>query len=160
MNLDEFKAALSQFATGVTVVTAPGVGARPPAGFTASAFTSVSLDPPLVLVCLASTAQSFAAFAVAEYMGVSILKEDQRSLAMRFADSKADKFQSGTTVSDFHDLPLVDGALAQLCCRISERIVQGDHTVLVGEVQRAANNPDRPLMYWDHEFRVVANLPG
>ena len=158
MNIDDFRSALSQFATGVTVVTTPAVDDRPPAGFTASAFTSVSLHPPLVLVCLAETAQSFAAFSAATYMGVSILGQDQKDLAMRFADSKADKFEAGTTLSDFHNLPLVDGALAHLCCRISDRIVEGDHAILVGEVQRASANSRPPLIYWDRDFRSLGDV--
>lgn len=147
-----FREAMSRFASGVTIVTTRddnGVDW----GFTASAFSSLSLDPPLVLVCLDRRADSFPAFAASDSFAISILAEGQHEIAQRFATRGADKFspgglQAGTATA----LPLVAGALAQLECHMHARLDGGDHVILVGRVIDAAVADARPLVHYSRQF--------
>lgn len=148
-----FRNAMAHFASGVTVVTARSAEGAP-VGFTASAFSSLSLDPPLVLVCLQKDADSYPTFAIAEHMAISILAAGQDDTAWRFAKRGIDKFagidvEQGSVTS----LPLITGALVQLECRITERLPGGDHTILVGEVLHAAtDDAGEPLLHFNREM--------
>lgn len=147
----DFRNAMSQFASGVTVVTTTTPGG--PVGFTASAFSSLSLNPPLVLVCLDRRAECFDAFMAADEMAVSILAAGQSPTAMRFATRGADKFGEGSYIEgDATGLPLIDGALAQIECRIYERPEGGDHVILVGEVLTARVADRKPLLHYNRTF--------
>lgn len=148
----DFRAAMSQFASGVTVVaTHDGGGA--PAGFTASAFSSLSLEPPLVLVCLDRRAECFDAFATCPAMGISILSEGQGEIAMRFATRGADKF-GGSPMEEgpATGMPLVTGALAHVECQMHERLDGGDHLILIGKVVRARTSDMKPLLHYNRTF--------
>lgn len=150
----DFRNAMSQFASGVTVVTTRDAEGKP-WGFTASAFSSLSLDPPLLLVCLERKADSFAAFEVAKHMSVSILATGQDDVAMRFATRGADKFgPTPTTDGEASGSPLIDGALAQVECAIQERLDGGDHIILVGKVLRARTADTQPLLHYNRKFGV------
>ena len=154
----DFRAAMSQFASGVTVVaTLDGGGV--PAGFTASAFSSLSLEPPLVLVCLDRRAECFDAFATCEAMGISILAEGQATIATVFATRGADKFgESPIEKGRVTGMPLVAGALAQVECEMHERFDGGDHLILVGRVVQASAAEERPLLHYNRSFgRFVAD---
>ena len=149
---DNFRQAMSRFATGVTIVTTNDRDGRP-VGFTASAFSSLSLNPPLVLVCLDRRAECFEAFQATELMAVNILAIGQDDIALRFATRGADKFgATPTTAGTATGLPLIDGALAQVECRMRERVEGGDHVILVGEVVRAASNDSDPLLHYNRNF--------
>lgn len=141
----DLQRALGHFASGVTVVTTSGpLG---PAGITASSFTSLSLDPPLILVCVARSAVSFPAFERCETFGVSILADEQRELAVRYATRGAAKFLSGETENGAHcRAPLIVGALAQLECTVHDLLPGGDHAILVGRVIAARHSTGRPLV--------------
>src|SRR5581483_3851637 len=118
----------------VTIVTTIDGSGRPN-GFTASAFSSLSLDPPLVLVCLEKRANSYDAFMQADKMAISVLAEDQLDLGLRFARKDIDKFEGlNAKAGEATGLPLIDGATVHLECRMYERLAGGDHTILVGEV--------------------------
>jgi flavin reductase (DIM6/NTAB) family NADH-FMN oxidoreductase RutF len=148
----DFRDAMSQFASGVTVVTTRGADGAP-VGFTASAFSSLSLDPPLVLVCLARSAESFPAFQQASTMSISILAVGQDDIALRFATRGADKFgETSTTDGTTNGMPLVDEATAHVECRIRDRLDGGDHVILVGAVTRAATAPIEPLLHYNRAF--------
>ncbi|MBM4363418.1 MAG: flavin reductase family protein [Deltaproteobacteria bacterium] len=143
----EFRAALGSFAAGVTVVTsrAPD-GAL--AGLTATSFTSVSLDPPLCLVCVARTADAHAVLARADHFGVSLLAADQRELSARFATHGADKFAGvAWGPGPATGVPLLGGAIATLECRVESRVAAGDHDVLIGRIQRVETRGGEPLLY-------------
>lgn len=148
----DFRNAMARFASGVTVVTARDATGRP-FGFTASAFSSLSLDPPLVLVCLERRAESFPAFNTATAFAVSILAAGQSELALKFATRGADKF-AGSPVADgpATGLPLVQGTIAQVECRLHERLDGGDHIILVGHVVRAALGAGEPLLHFNRAF--------
>ena len=135
LDLSAFKNALASFPSGVVIATAVGPDGEH-RGFTASSFSSVSLSPPLVLVCLAQSANCFDTFCSAEWFGISVLTPDHESLARRFASQTADKF---SPPSDFeesaHGLKIVSSALATLICHKHANYLVGDHSILVGEVE-------------------------
>jgi flavin reductase (DIM6/NTAB) family NADH-FMN oxidoreductase RutF len=128
---DLFRSLLRRHAAGVVVVTAPG--ARP-AGFTATSFTSVSLDPPLVSFCLDRKASSWPAVAMADHVAVHVLTDRQEQVARTFATSGIDRFAPPTRWhTGPHDLPVLDGALAVLFCRIADRVPAGDHAIVLAQ---------------------------
>jgi len=146
-----FRDALAQFASGVTIVTAQG--ASGPVGFTATGFTSVSLSPPLILVCINKTASAHDAVTSADHFGVNILDEKQTWVALQFARSGVDRFSGvPTRISDRAGVPLIDGALAHIECRNHARHIAGDHTILFGEVLSGAVGAGRPLLHFARQF--------
>lgn len=148
----DFRNALACFASGVTVVTTHDPDGKP-AGFTASAFSSLSLNPPLVLVCLERRADCFAAFEAASSMGISILATGQDGIAMTFATKGVDKFANTKTErGTVTGLPLIAGALAQMECAMHAKLDGGDHVILVGEVLRAASGNSEPLLHYSRNF--------
>ncbi|MBI2762042.1 MAG: flavin reductase family protein [Chloroflexi bacterium] len=160
MTLDalDFRNALARFASGVTVVTAKDAGGRP-AGFTASAFSSLSLDPPLVLVCLEKRAQSYEVFAATEHVAVSILAAGQGDIAWQFARKEIDKFEGvSLETGEVTGLPLIQGATAHLEGRVYERLDGGDHTIFIVEVLRAHTEDLPPLLHFNRQMgRFVAD---
>jgi flavin reductase ActVB len=145
-----FREALANFASGVAVVTARG--ASGPAGFTATAFSSVSLSPPLVLVCVATSASVYGDLTAAPFFGVSVLAEPQRWVAEQFARRGVDRFQGVPLRVDGVVAPLIEGAIAQLECRPAARHRAGDHAILIGEVVGAKVAAGRPLLHFSHHF--------
>lgn len=154
---DDFRAAMARFAAGVTVVTTLGEGGVP-RGFTASSFCSVSLHPPLILVCLANSADSFPAFASCGHFAVSVLGPEHRPLAERFATKGADKFAPEGLSRTPGGLPAVAGALAELDCEVHARHLAGDHTILIGRVSgaRLSEGSRTPMVYFERSFRLLA----
>jgi flavin reductase (DIM6/NTAB) family NADH-FMN oxidoreductase RutF len=147
LDSDRFRAALRHHAAGVVVVTAPGEN---PAGFTATSFTSVSLDPPLVSFCLNRGASSWPAVSVADHVAVHVLADDQEQLARTFSTSGVDRFAAPTAWGPGpYGLPLLDGVSATLICRVMERVAAGDHTIVLAEpIEAAYAGGDRsPLLY-------------
>jgi flavin reductase ActVB len=148
----DFRDAMARFASGVTVVTTRDSNGNA-VGFTASAFNSLSLDPPLLLVCLQKDADCYAAFMETEQFGVSILAEGQSPIAMRFATKAIDKWDGTRTVPGrATGIPLIGGAVARLECRIHSRADGGDHTILIGEVLTADAPGDEPLVHFNRSF--------
>lgn len=148
-----FREAMARFASGVTVVTARSRQDQRLAGFTASAFSSLSLEPPLVLVCLDRGADSYAVFAEAETMAISILAIDQRPLAHHFATKGADKFAGRVfDIGEATGLPLIPGAVAHVECAMHSRLDGGDHVILVGRVLRASATDREPLLHYNRSF--------
>jgi flavin reductase ActVB len=145
-----FRDAMASFPSGVTVVTTTDAHGQP-WGFTASAFCSVSAEPPLVLVCLATTAQCHAAFQQAETWMINIIHNDQADIALRFATRGADKF-GGEHFTYDNGLPELHGASANLHCTRHTMYTEGDHTILVGEVTEARTNPVSPAIYFNRDF--------
>ena len=156
-----FRDALAYFASGVTIVTARADGV--PVGFTASAFTSVSLTPPLILVCVTKGASAHDAVVGAELFGVSVLAERQAWIAEQFAKSGIDRFR-GVPLRLAEEgalrVPLVDGALVHLECRRGATHPAGDHTILLGEVERAWISPGRPLVHFARRLGGFAGERG
>jgi flavin reductase (DIM6/NTAB) family NADH-FMN oxidoreductase RutF len=144
---DLFRAALSRFASGVTIITTRDEHGRDH-GMTVSAFSSLSLEPPLVLVAIGHDATMAPVMATATSFGVNILSERQEELSRRFADKLDDRFAGiGITRGVLGDA-LIDDALGTLDCRIVARHPAGDHDIVVGEVEGAAAHDGRPLLYY------------
>ena len=150
----QYRDAMARLATGVTIVTTSDA-AGDWWGLTASSFTPVSLDPPLILVCISRDARCHPAFASAPTFRVNVLGPEHERLAARFATGGADKFACGEFRLGDDGLPALDGALVSLRCRTVEQASHGDHTVLIAEVEEAAARPDgSPVVradrrYWD-----------
>ncbi|MEU8674456.1 flavin reductase family protein [Streptomyces sp. NPDC048560] len=150
---DAFRAAMAQLAGGVVVVTTEDAEGQP-RGFTATSFCSVSMDPPLVLVCLAKTSSSYQVFAdECRGFAVSLLRDDQSALATRFARSGADKFRAEDTTTTPRLFPAVADALVTLECAVHARHPAGDHVILVGAVRHVLPGRGEPLVYYDRAFR-------
>ena len=144
---DEFRRALGHFASGVTVVTTrPEEGQ--PLGITVSAFSSLSLEPPLVLICIDKRASLHDHLKEGSHFAVNILAEDQELVSRRFASKVEDRFEGlGYRVGET-GAPLLSGALASIECRIVHAYPGGDHTIIVGEVLMADVREGRPLAYF------------
>ena len=146
------RTALGAFATGVTIVTAVDPASTEPVGFTANSFTSVSLDPPLLLVCLAHTAASYATFCAVESFAVNVLSAEQEDTARIFATRGADKFGGTAWTTGRHGAPLIDGALALFDCDMHERVTAGDHDILMGRVIGFQRREGQALVYHGGAF--------
>lgn len=115
---------------------------------TVSAFASVSLSPPLVLACVDRVASIYPTLMVQDWVGVSILSEEQEGTSRRFADPDADRFDDLEIQRGEHGVALLGGASAHLECRIVARHEGGDHTIFIASVEQAAVHPGRPLLYY------------
>jgi 3-hydroxy-9,10-secoandrosta-1,3,5(10)-triene-9,17-dione monooxygenase reductase component len=144
---DEFRKLLGHFATGVTIVTTCDADARP-TGLTVSAFASLSLDPPLVLICVAHKSQTYPALRERGRFVVNMLSAEQEALSRRFATTRLDKFDGVAYRPSPAGLPLIDGALAWLECVTVATHDEGDHTVFVGRVERGEASLGEPLLYY------------
>jgi len=153
---DDFRRVLGHFASGVTVVTTWDASGQP-AGLTASSFTSVSLDPPLVLVCVAHTSQSYQALHAHGRFAVNVLQLDHEQVARRFASSAgaSEKFAGIVYRQGALGLPVLEDALAGLECTTVHTYPAGDHTIFVGQVEAAECRGDsgfEPLLYYRGRF--------
>jgi len=144
---DLFRSVLGRFATGVTIITARD-GTGRDHGMTVSAFSSLSLDPPLVLVCIGNDATMAPVMAAAGSFAVSILSDRQESLSRRFAGKLDDRFADVPRSPGVHGNVLLDDVLASLECRIVARHPAGDHVIVVGEVEAGHVRDGRPLLYY------------
>ncbi|HEX3177583.1 MAG TPA: flavin reductase family protein [Methylomirabilota bacterium] len=157
---DDFRRVLGHFATGVTIITTVDAEARP-TGLTVSAFCSVSLDPPQILVCIDHKSQSYPALRDGDRFAVNILGCDHEPVSRRFATTRLDKFEGVPYRLGALGVPLIEGALAQLECRTVSRHVEGDHTILVGRVEEARNSAGEPLLYFRGKYgRLASTAPG
>lgn len=148
---DAFRAAMTRFASGVTIATT--VDAQGDwVGFTASAFCSLSLRPPLVLVCQARTATSYEAFMGCDRFLINILGQQHEELAHRFASKGADKFAGGEFRASRSGLPLLEDALATVGCDMHARYTGGDHVIYVGEVYYCRVRDGAPMLHFDRRF--------
>ena len=146
--------AFGAFATGVTVITTRQPDGTP-RGFTANSFTSVSLDPPLILVCLAKTAHSADVFAQSPHFAVNILAEDQKAVSGLFASRTPDKFAQCAWTAGPADVPLIDGALARFTCANHQLVDAGDHLILIGRITHFATSEGQPLGYFRGNYFSV-----
>ena len=151
IDLDEFRRALSCFATGVAVATTVD-DAGVPAGLTISSFNSVSLDPPLVLWSIANDSYSYAAFMNAEYFAVNVLTMAQRDLSARFAKRGLDKFDGMNCREGLHGVPILPEYAACFECRTEYRYEGGDHKIIVGRVLRLEDREADPLILYRGRF--------
>ena len=153
---ETFKAAMRHFPTGVTVVTSVREGE--PRGVTVSSFASVSVDPPLVLICINREARSYLFISESKVFCVNILAGDQEALAKRFASKmrvnqfEGVPFQLGSTGT-----AIVDGAVAHLECEVAEEHHAGSHSIFIGRIVSCASRAGSPLGYYNgafHDFGI------
>jgi flavin reductase (DIM6/NTAB) family NADH-FMN oxidoreductase RutF len=148
----EMRRVLGQFATGVTIVTGSHEGE--PVGFACQSFTSVSLDPPLVLFCPAHTSRSWPLIRAGGVFTVNVLAEDQLELCKAFATSGGDKFE-GTAWHDTPWGPCLDDVLATVHCEIDAVHAAGDHDVVIGHVRQLITHREAgPLLFFRGQFGI------
>lgn len=154
-----FRAALGRFASGVTVLTVRTADGTD-LGMTATAFSSVSLAPPLILVCVDDDATAAPALRTGAAFAVHILSEAQVALSGRFASSAADRFAGLPVGRGIDGVPLLDGTLARLECRVTATHPGGDHLIVVGEVHRATTAEAAPLLYFRGAYGRLTPTAG
>jgi 3-hydroxy-9,10-secoandrosta-1,3,5(10)-triene-9,17-dione monooxygenase reductase component len=154
--LRELRDALGMFATGVTIVTARPDAAAP-VGMTVNSFSSLSLDPPLVLWGVSKLARSFDLFVSASHWAVHVLSVEQEPLARRFATQGADKFAGLPLAAGIGDVPLLDGCCARFECRAAAAHDAGDHVILVGAVERYSRNEGAALVFRSGKFAITVD---
>ncbi len=150
--------AFGSFMTGVTVVTArtrSGI----PVGFTANSFTSVSLDPPLLLVCPSKNLSSYDTFASCTHFAVNVLEAGQKEVSNIFSGDHEDRFAKVPHETNALDLPLISGALAQFSCAAEQRVEAGDHLVLIGRVKDFVHTKGAGLGYAGGRYFTLNNDP-
>ncbi len=152
---DEFRNALSRFASGVTVVTTKDAAGKFH-GITVSAFSSVSLDPPLVLICIDRATVSHYAFEESGLFVVNVLSDRQEGLSERFASPVEDKFDGADFMLGDFGIPVLLGSLVNLECRIRNIGDGGDHTIFIAEVESATVNDGDPLLYFRSDYRQMS----
>jgi flavin reductase (DIM6/NTAB) family NADH-FMN oxidoreductase RutF len=152
-----FRRVLRRHAAAVVVVTAPG-----PSGFTATSFTSVSLDPPLVSFCVAKRASAWPSVSAAPLVAVHVLTAEQERVARVFATPGIDRFAAYRSIGGWHcgadGVPLLDGALAVLICRVVNQVEAGDHVIVVASPVHAEHHDDAdatPLVYHDGTYTLL-----
>jgi flavin reductase (DIM6/NTAB) family NADH-FMN oxidoreductase RutF len=150
-----FREAMSTMVAPVTVVTAHDPFGQP-FGFTASAVVSLSLDPPLLLICVDRKARSHDPLVSATGFCVNVLGRDGRDTAMRFASSRDDKFDGVTTDDSLLGTPSLPTALARIYCTVHGVRDGGDHTIVLGHVIGFSRRTEEPLAWWDRGFRQLA----
>jgi len=146
MDTSNYRQTLGNFATGVTVVAAFD-GEGEPWGLTANSFCSVSLDPPLILVCLDRRSRTWPVFASAEQFSVNILAAEQKALAEHFASAAPNRFATMTWTKGQSGTPLLPETSAWLECTTDRQIDAGDHVILLGAVASYGQNDQPPLGY-------------
>lgn len=152
---EEFRQALGHFATGVTVITVAG-GASQVHGMTANAFTSVSLEPPLVLVCIGHSSRTHPLLLAQKRFGVNVLREGQQAVAQYFADATQDHETPAYLGIRYRHTArgtvLLEPCLAQLECALVASHDAGDHTLFLAEVESVAVHGARPLLFYRGKY--------
>ena len=154
LDKDEFRSALSRFATGVTVVTTLDDKGEPHS-MTANAFSSICLDPPTIMVCIAHGTHTFGYLEKTGRFGVNILKSEQQELGAYFAKRPEDR--TGDVEYQYSrsedGVPILDDSMVFFGCEVLGTHVYGDHTIYVGEVnEMRQNEPGAPLMFYDSRW--------
>lgn len=158
---EDFKRTLAQLAGAVTVITTSDAQDQP-WGFTATAFCSLSLNPPLVLCCLSHDADCYQAFSEGQSFAVNMLNEQQRHLAQRFATKGRAKYQETQFTVGKLGLPLLPDVLVTLECTLHTIYAGGDHSILIGQVEHGSMGSDagaRPLIYYAQTYGSFVGLP-
>ena len=149
-----FRSVLGRFASGVTVVTIRDQ-AGADHGMTVSAFCSLSLDPPLVLVCVDKKASMYDAFARTDRFAVNVLESTQEELARRFAEEHPDRFDGVGFTRGLTGAAIIDDTLATIECTVLSRHPGGDHTIVLGSVIAAVTREGRPLLYYRGGYAML-----
>ncbi|MEM1138549.1 MAG: flavin reductase family protein [Pseudomonadota bacterium] len=164
VNEQDFRDALGRFATGVTVVSCLEEGGDPgrerAVGFTANSFTSLSLDPPLVLWCIDKLATGYRLFTETDHFTINLLSSEQKSLAMRMANAADNGLQADEWMPGGHGQPLIRGSIGALECARETLFPGGDHTIIVARVLAAHGHEGEPLIYFKGQFSARQKALG
>jgi flavin reductase (DIM6/NTAB) family NADH-FMN oxidoreductase RutF len=153
MTLDAstFRSVLGRLASGVSIVTVAGSDGRDH-GMTATALCSLSLEPPLILVCVDKAATVYAHLAGAAHFAVNLLDAGQEQLSRRFAETRDDRFDGIARTRGLTGAALLHDALAHIECAMWAQYAGGDHTIFIGRVERASAREARPLLYYRGDY--------
>lgn len=157
---DLLRTILRRFAAGVTVITSVTDEGKP-AGMTATAFSSVSLNPPMVLVCVDANARTRRAIEGHTAFAVNLLDAEQGEVAKRFASSLVDKFEGIAWRPGATGVPVLDDSLARIECRVQKAVEAGTHVIYIGEVLAGGVKPGahEPLLYYEGIYRLLGAEP-
>jgi flavin reductase (DIM6/NTAB) family NADH-FMN oxidoreductase RutF len=153
---NELRRVMGHFATGVTVITTLRKSGELH-GLTANAFTSVSLVPPLVLICVDKKAESYPCFEETRVFTVNLLASDQEAISRRFAVSGGEKFQGIAYRDGANGAPILEGTLGYIECRVTTAVDGGDHTIYLGEVEQAETHEAKPLLFFRGGYREIGD---
>lgn len=153
--VNSYKEIMGSYPSGVTVLTTYDKLANKPIGLTANSFTSVSINPLLVLFCIDESASSLGVFENTDTFGINILSEEQKELCFHFAKKGEEKFAGQDWSLSELSIPILANSSAVLECEKEDAFILGDHTVFVGRVYRVQNNRKKPIIYFDREIHVV-----
>ena len=154
----EFRNALGRFATGVTVITTVGPSGKPE-GMTANSFSGLSLEPPLVQWCIGKSSPTHDIFAGAEHFVINILRADHQHLSNQFATPAEDKFAGVDWRPGLGGCPIIGEPLALFECRNAAQHAGGDHTILIGAVERFEYHEGAPLLFSSGKYALTAPYP-
>ena len=152
----EYRKALGQFVTGVTIVTTCEIDGTP-RGFTANSFTSVSLDPPLILICIGDFNESSELFKKSKNFAVNILNENQMDISNLFSSPTSKRFEKTQWIKGDLGSPIIKGSLAWFECKNHDQIRSGDHIILIGNVKSFKKKSGRPLGYYSGNYISLNN---
>ena len=155
----QFCRTCAKFPTGVTIVTVLDAGGSPH-GMTASSFTSVSLDPPLVLVCVDHRAKVLEHLRQSEHLAINVLSEGQHELSAHFARRGQNRFDGVEWYAGHEGVPLIPGVLASLECRMHRLVDAGDHAILIAEVLNVSHRDGQPLVYYGSGYHKLDGVNG
>ena len=150
----EIRNVLGHFATGVTVITTKDTTGKP-FGLTVNSFTSLSLTPPLVIVCVDKTVDCYSCFDESKVFAVNVLNEDQEELSRRFATKGIEKFEGIQWRMGENGSPLLDGVIGAIECKVTHSYEGGDHTIFLGEILSATAKGDRPLLFFKGKYHCL-----
>jgi flavin reductase (DIM6/NTAB) family NADH-FMN oxidoreductase RutF len=153
---NELRQVMGHFATGVTIITTL-TKAGQMHGLTANAFTSVSLEPPLLLISVDKKAESWPAFEESRVFTINILADDQEGLSRRFAVSGGNKFEGVAYRIGANGVPILDGTLAYIECTLYAAYDGGDHSIYLGEIQQAEIHEGKPLVFYRGGYRALGD---
>jgi flavin reductase (DIM6/NTAB) family NADH-FMN oxidoreductase RutF len=153
---EEFRRACGRFATGVSIASVVDCTGTPH-GLTVSSFTSVSLEPPLILICLGHAVTNIEDFRRARHFGINVLREDQRLISERFAQKGYDRFDGIGWLAGETGVPLIITALATMECATHQRFAAGDHDIFIGEVMRTSIRDGSPLIHYASRYHKLAS---
>ena len=152
---EDFRRACGRFTTGISIATVLDAQGAPH-GLTVSSFTSVSLDPPLVSICLGHAVTLIEIFRAASFFGINVLAEEQRHLSERFARRGHDRFDGVDWRRGQYGVPLIPGVLAAMECKVERRVAVGDHDIFVGLMMCAQIAEGKPLLHFASGYRRLA----
>jgi flavin reductase (DIM6/NTAB) family NADH-FMN oxidoreductase RutF len=158
VSVDDFKKALQQWASGVTVVTTSSekFGVQ---GMTVTAFSSVSVNPPQILVCINDSADTGVGIHESRYFAVNVLNSDQQDLSNQFAggSSQQQRFENTDWQVGITGAPILNNSIMSLDCKVVEKMLAGTHWIIIGEVQECVCRSGEPLLYYSGAYRQLAD---